>query len=65
MITVKYVDMIEQIKGFTVFDGDYAIIINSNLNVSDRTSAYSTELKNIEEGVYQTKLRQYNKELIV
>jgi hypothetical protein len=65
MITVKYVDMMEQIKGFTVFDGDYAIIINANLNVSDKTSAYATELKNIEEGVYRAKLLQYVKELIL
>ena len=65
MITVKYVETIDELKGFTIYDGDYNIIINSNLSVSEKTKAYLREVGNIENGKYLEKLKQYNKELVV
>lgn len=63
MITVKYVEMIKEVKGFTIYDGDYNIIINSHLSIPEKTQAYLIELSNIENGKYGEKLKFYNKEL--
>jgi hypothetical protein len=64
MITVEYFDTIKTLKGFTIFDGDYHIFINSCLNAQEKTEAYLTELSNIESGKYEAKLKQY-RELVV
>jgi hypothetical protein len=63
MITVQYVETIDALRGFTIYDGDYNIIINSHLNTPERTETYLKELKNIENGKYKEKLKCYNKEL--
>lgn len=65
MITVKYVEIIDTLDGFTIYDGDYNIIINSHLSASERTKVYLREVANIESGKYSAKLKQYDKELVV
>lgn len=65
MITIKYVDTIDEIKGFTIYNGAYNIIINSHLGASEKTKAYLLELSNIESGKYNNMLKQYNKEMIL
>jgi len=64
VITVKYVDTIDEIKGFTVYNGTYSIIINSNLSASEKTKAYLVELSNIESGKYGNKLNHYKEKVI-
>lgn len=65
MITIKYVETVDVLKGFTIYDGDYNIIINSHLDASERTKAYLTEIDNIESGKYSAKINQYNKGLVM
>jgi hypothetical protein len=65
MITVEYVDTVDTLKGFTIYNGDFNIFINSHLNATEKTEAYLKEIKNIENGKYNDKLKQYNRELIV
>jgi hypothetical protein len=64
MITVEYVETIDTLKGFTIYDGDYHIFINTFLGTLEKTEAYLTELSNIESGKYAVKLKKY-RELIV
>lgn len=62
MITVKYIETLDALKGFTIYNGDYNIFINEGLNTSERTHTYLTELHNIESGKYEKKIMLYNKE---
>jgi hypothetical protein len=64
MVTVEYIETIDALKGFTVYNGDYTILINSKLDVSEKSKIYLRELSNIESGKYSEKLKQYNRELI-
>ena len=64
MITVKYVDTIAELKGFTIYDGDFHIMINACLSDAEKVQIYLKELYNIESGRYQEKLDSV-KELVV
>jgi hypothetical protein len=64
MITVEYVEMVNVLKGFTIFDGDFHIIINSALNANDKTAVYLREVENIEGGTYSKKLERYREMVI-
>lgn len=65
VITVKNYDMIEEVKGFTIYNGDYNIIINSHLSATERTEVYQNELANINNGKYKAKLSQYKQKEVV
>lgn len=59
MIAVKIIELVDTLRGFTIYNGDYNIFIGTHLDESERTKAYLTELNNIERGLYADKLEKY------